>query len=185
MIGKLKDITFTRTGEQIVSFSTKSDFTEEFDLLKDRDVDVEIKRHRRKRSLDANAYCWVLCEKIADRLADEDVKNTKEEVYRAAIREVGVYKDFRDLSPGDAKTLRAAWGMLGTGWVTEQVDFSGDGERVTIRCYYGSSRYNTKQMSRLIDNLVEDCRALGIPTETPEQLEKIKSLWAKAAPQKG
>ena len=71
MIGKLKDITFTRSGEQIISFSTKTDFTEAFDTLKDFDVDVEIKRHRQKRSLDANAYCWVLCEKIADKLADD------------------------------------------------------------------------------------------------------------------
>ena len=184
MIGKLKDITFTRSGEQIISFSTKTDFTEAFDSLKDFDVDVEIKRYRQKRSLDANAYCWVLCEKIADKLADEDVKQTKEEVYRAAIREIGIFKDFSNLSPDDAKTLRTAWGMLGTGWVTEQVDFSQDGEKVTIRCYYGSSRYNTKQMSRLIDNLVEDCKALGIPTETPEQIEQIKSLWAQA-PKKG
>ena len=119
-----------------------------------------------------------------DKLANEDVKQTKEEVYRAAIREIGIFKDFLNLSPDDAKTLRTAWGMLGTGWVTEQVDFSQDGEKVTIRCYYGSARYNTKQMSRLIDNLVEDCKALGIPTETPEQIEQIKSLWAQA-PKKG
>lgn len=184
MIGRLKDITFTRTGEQIVSFSTKSDYTEEFDVLKDFDVDIEIKKHRHKRSNDANAYCWVLCEKIADRLADDDVKNTKESVYCAAIREVGIFKDFCNLSPDDAKTLRTAWGMLGTGWITEQVDFSQDGKSVTIRCYYGSSRYNTKQMSRLIDNLVEDCKALGIPTETPEQIEQIKSLW-DSDPKKG
>lgn len=184
MIGRLKDITFTRSGEQIISFSTKSDYTEEFDSLKDCDVDVEIKKHRQKRSLDANSFCWVLCNKIADKLAEEDGKNTKESVYREAIREIGIYKDFCDLSPDDAKTLRTAWEMLGTGWITEQVDFSQDGSRVTIRCYYGSSRYNTKQMSRLIDNLIEDCKALGIPTETPEQIEKIKSLWAQA-PQKG
>jgi hypothetical protein len=184
MIGKLKDITFTRSGEQIVSFSTKSDFTEAFDTLKDFDVDVEIKRHRQKRSLDANAFCWVLCEKLADKLADEDVKQTKEEIYRTAIREVGVYKDFPNLSQDEAKTLRTAWGLLGTGWVTEQVDFSQDGMKVKIRCYYGSSQYNTKQMSRLIDFLVEECKENGIPTETPEQIEKIKSLWAQP-PQKG
>ena len=184
MIGRLKDITFTRSGEQIISFSTKSDYTEEFDSLKDFDIDVEIKRHREKRSLDANSYCWVLCGKIADKLSEEDVKSTKEEVYCQAIREVGVYKDVTSLLPDEAKTLQTAWGLLGTGWVTEQVDFSQDGERVTIRFYYGSSRYNTKQMSRLIDSLVEDCKALGIPTETPEQIEQIKSLWT-TAPQKG
>jgi hypothetical protein len=63
MTGKLKDIIITRTGEQIISFSTRSDFTEEFDELKDVDIDVEIKKHREKRSLDANAYCWILIDK--------------------------------------------------------------------------------------------------------------------------
>ena len=180
MIGKLKDITFTRSGEQIISFSTKTDFTEEFDSLKDFNVDVEIKRHRHKRSLDANAYCWTLCNKIADKMCDDGEITTKEDVYRESIREVGLYKDFPNMAPDDAKTLCHAWQMLGTGWITEQVDFSRDGECLTVRCYYGSSQYNTKQMSRLIDNLIQDCEALGIPTETPEEIEKIKSLWATA-----
>lgn len=178
MIGRLKDLAFSRSGERIVSITVKSDISELFDELKDADIDFEIKKHRERRSLDANSYCWVLCGKIADKLADDDVKNTQEGVYRAAIREIGVYKDFPNMSPDDAKTIRTAWGMLGTGWVTEQVDYSHDGKFVTIRCYYGSSTYNTKQMSRLIDNLVQDCEALGIPTETPEEIEKIKLLWA-------
>ena len=45
MIGKLKDITFARSGEQIISFATTMDYTEEFDALKDYDVDVEIRKH--------------------------------------------------------------------------------------------------------------------------------------------
>ena len=184
MIGKLKDIVFGRNGEQIISFATRTDYSEEFDSRKDYDVDIEIKRHREKRSLDANAYCWILCGKIADKLADDDVKMTKETVYREAIRNIGVYRDFENLPPDDAKTIRTAWEMLGTGWVTEQVDFSPDGEKVTIRCYYGSSQYNTKQMSRLIDNLVQDAQELGIPTETPEQIEKMKSLWAQIPKEK-
>ena len=180
MIGKLKDLHISRTGENILMISTRSDVGEMFDELKDYDVDIEIKRHREKRSRDANNYCWILCEKIADKLQNEDIRQTKETVYREAIRHVGVYKDFPNMSPDNAKTLRAAWEALGTGWLTEQVDYSQDGENVTIRCYYGSSRYNTKQMSRLIDNLVQDCKELGIPTETPEEIERIKSLWAQA-----
>lgn len=179
MTGRLKDLTFGRNGEQIISLAVRSDYREEFDNLKDCDVDIEIKKHRKSRSLDANNYCWKLCSMIADKLSDDGEITTKEDVYRESIRQVGVYKDF-DLPPDDAKTLCHAWKMLGTGWTTEQVDFSHDGKCVTTRCYYGSSTYNTKQMSRLIDNLVQDCQALGIPTETPEQIEQIKSLWAQA-----
>lgn len=180
MRGQIYDLVRSRDGKQILSVSLSGDFTEEYDKLKGQELDIEIKRHREKRSQNANAYLWVLCEKIADRLADDDTKNTKETVYREAIRHIGVYRDFCDLRPRDAKTLRTAWEMLGTGWLTEQVDYSPDGERVTVRCYYGSSQYNTKQMSRLIDNLVQDAKALGIETLTPNEIQNMLSLWEQA-----
>jgi hypothetical protein len=173
LIGRLKDVTFTRSGEQIISFSTKTDFTVQFDALKDCDVDVKIKKHRKKRSADANAYCWVLCQKLAEKLSENDPKMTKDEVYRLAISKVGIFKDFCGLAESDAKTLRHAWEMLGTGWITEQVDYSPDGDAVTVRCYYGSSTYNTKQMSRLIEYLVEDCKELGIETLSPDELRRL------------
>jgi len=52
-----------------------------------------------------------------------------------------------------------------------------DGENVIIRCYYGSSQYNTKQMSRLISNTVQDCQAVGINTMTPNEIAEMLSLW--------
>lgn len=176
MIGRLIRLEPGENGEQIVSISTRSDFNETFDELRDTDVDIDIKKHREIRSNEANKYCWVLCEKIAQKLIDEKVKHTKIDVYREAIREIGVWVD-KELDPDTAKTFSTAWKMLGTGWLTEQVDYSKSGENVIIRFYYGSSRYNKKQMSRLIDNLVQDCKALGIETDTPEQIAKIKSLW--------
>lgn len=128
---------------------------------------------RKKRSADANAYCWVLCQKLAEKLSENDPKMTKDEVYRLAISKVGIFKDFCGIAESDAKTLRHAWEMLGTGWITEQVDYSPDGDAVTVRCYYGSSTYNTKQMSRLIDYLVEDCKELGIETLPPDELRRL------------
>ena len=178
MTGRLKDLSFGRNGEQIITLAVKADFTEQFDELKDFDVDIEIKKHRKMRSNEANKYCWVLCEKIAQRLSDEGVKHTKLDVYRDAIKEGGVWKDV-ELDPDAAETLSVAWEALGSGWLTEQTDYSQDGESVIVRFYYGSSRYNSKQMSRLIDNLVQDCQELGIETDTPEQIAKIKALWAE------
>lgn len=133
--------------------------------------DVEIKEHREKRSLDANAYCWVLLDKLAEAL-----DTTKEELYRGYVRKIGPFKDF-DLTVDEAKTFRTAWERLGQGWPTEQVDFTPDGERVVIRVYYGSSTYNTKRMSRLIDMIVEDCKEQGIETLTPQQLDAMKERW--------
>lgn len=176
MTGRLKDIIFTRKGEQIISFITRSDFSEEFDRLKDVDVEVEIEKYFPPRSTEANKYCWTLCGKLAEKLSAGRELYTKDDVYRDAIREIGVFRDYDHLTPEQAKTLRYVWEDRGTGWITEQ--FEDAPGTVTLRCYYGSSKYNSKQMSRLIDNLIQDCRALGIPTDTPEQIARIKSLWA-------
>ena len=141
-------------------------------------MSIKIDKYREKRSLDANAYMWVLCTKLADKLCDTTkVKHTKEDIYKKAVRELGVYKDFRDLSQSDANTLRHAWELLGTGWITEQVDYMPDGENVIVRCYYGSSQYNKKQMNRLISNIVQDCEAVGVPTKTPDEIANLISLW--------
>ena len=46
--------------------------------------------------------------------------------------------------------------------------------------WYGSSTYDTLQMSRLIDAIAEDCREAGIETMTPQQLDALKSRWEEA-----
>ena len=132
---------------------------------------AELKRMRKRRSRNANDMCWAMCEELA-----QAVGSTKEEIYRDEISKVGVYRDFH-LSPDEAKTFRTAWGQLGTGWLTEQVD--DDGPLLVIRAYYGSSRYNTKQMSRLIDSLMEDCEAVGIVTISEKDKGLLLDDWDK------
>ena len=178
-IGRLKDLTFTRGGEQILTLSLPrgTDIGDAYDELMDVDVDITIVKHRNRRSNDANAYCWVLCTKLADKLSSEGQIHTKEDVYREAIRNVGVFRDI-DVALDAEKTLMTVWAHYGTGWFAERVDFvKGSEDKVTLRLYYGSSQYNTKCMSRLIDNLVQDCKALGIETATPAELEHLIKMW--------
>lgn len=143
-------------------------------------IDINVSKHREKRSGEANRYLWLLCTKLADERSKDGVFITKEEVYRDEIRDMGVYRDYHDLPLPEAETLKTAWGMLGTGWVTEQVDFSPDGDRVTIRCYYGSSRYTRNQMHKLLKKVVQDCHALGIDTKTPDEIADMISLMEEA-----
>lgn len=132
---------------------------------------AELKEYREKRSLDANAYFWVLLDELSCALGE-----TKEALYLRYVKECGIFRDFC-LSPEEARTFRKAWSMLGVGWQTEQVDYAEDGDRLIIRAYYGSSTYNTKQMSRLIDSVVADCKAVGIETLTPDKLSLLKGGW--------
>lgn len=135
--------------------------------------DIQIKQHREKRSLDANAYCWHLCEELGKVLG-----LTKEQVYRQHIKEVGVFKQAA-INERAVKTLCHAWQMHGLGWIAEQVDYAKHDGFVLVNLYYGSSSYNTKQMSRLIDNIVQDCKACEIETLPPAKLEAMKREWGE------
>ena len=135
---------------------------------------AKLSKYRKKRSNDANAYCWALMDRLADVL-----DTTKEDIYREMVRRVGPYKVFH-LTEDEANTFRVGWEKIGKGWPTEQVDYTPDGDRVVIRAYYGSSTYNTKQMSRLIDMVVSECKEQGIETLTPLELERMKEAWGHA-----
>lgn len=131
------------------------------------DIDIE----RKKRSLNANAYMWILCEKIS-----EVLKVNKAEIYQRFIKEQGVCKTL-EISENAADTFIKGWGMNGTGWIAEKVDFSHVPGFSVINAYYGSSVYNAKQMARLIDAIVTECKELEIETMPPQELEALVGKW--------
>lgn len=132
---------------------------------------AELKEKRKKRSLDANAKAWAMMRELGEAVGLSD-----KEIYRQIVRDIGPYREFC-LTPEEAKTLRAAWEQLGVGWPTEQVDYTQDGERVIIRAYYGSSTYNTKRMSMLIDHVIQDCKAVGIETLSDRERSLLLEDW--------
>jgi hypothetical protein len=146
------------------------DFREKWDELKDVDLDVTIKKYRKKRSHNANSYLWFLCEEIA-----KNQGITKEEVYRKQIREVGVYEPL-PVREDAIERFDAAWRQKGIGWFTEVVDDSFPGYK-KIFAYYGTSVYNTEEMSRVINAAVEDARALGIDLISPEEMSLLMEEW--------
>lgn len=133
--------------------------------------DCEIKEHREKRSLDANAYCWVLIDKLA-----KATRIPKTEIYRKAIKEIGGVSDTVCVQQKAADRLCSGWECNGIGWFSERSESRLSG-CVNVTLYYGSSVYDTAQMSRLIDCIVEDCKAVGIETLTPDKLSAIKEGW--------
>ena len=125
--------------------------------------DYEIKRVKQKRSLSANGYAWLLMDKIAAAL-----KITKEEVYRKAINDVGVFTEIKVTDADAARRFRSIWQKNGIGWMTK-----------TVFAYYGSSCYSTTEMARLVDYIVDECKRLHIETLPPERLEIMKTEWGK------
>lgn len=172
MIGKLKDLFRGRDGEWVISFSTPTDFRETFDKLSDKTLDIEIKQYRNKRSLEANAYAWVLIGKIA-----EEMKIPKLEVYRKAIIDNGVYTVH--CVPNDQiDTAIEDWKSFGIGFQVETFPSKTKGCTNAI-FYKGSSYYDTAQMARLINGLIQEAESLGIHTISDEEVKEMIGNWKK------
>lgn len=135
---------------------------------------------RKKRSPDANAYLWVLCQKIA-----EAVRNlTKEEVYKAAVRQAGQFEILPIRCDAEEAFIRK-WTGRGAGWLAERQDESKLPGYVRVIAYYGSSVYDSREMAALLDYVVSEAKDLGIETATPEELARMEEGWNDAQADQG
>ena len=140
------------------------------ELKNENKLNIELKKYRQKRSLDANAYMWILISKIQEKL-----NMSKEEIYRDAIKNIGVYEVLPVKNEAVERFIEA-WKHNGLGWICETTKSKLDGF-TNIIAYYGSSTYSTKEMSRLVDFIVQECKQLDIETMTPEELSRLKEDW--------
>lgn len=139
-------------------------------LIEQPDKEYEIKEHKQKRSLDANAYLWVLISKI------QSVLNIpKETIYKDLIKDIGVYEVIPIKNIAVNKFCEA-WHKNGLGWITETTKSKLDGY-TNVLAYYGSSEYNSKEMARLIDSTIEECRNLDIETKSDEEIKSLVENW--------
>lgn len=139
----------------------------------DKMYQADIKQYREKRSLDANAYCWVLIDKIA---AATGVP--ARDVYRDIIRDVGGNSYIVPIRLDAVERYIQVWQSNGLAWMCDNLgDCKHTHGYVNIKCYYGSSVYDTNQMSRLIDLVVQECKQLGIETLPPDKLAALKEAW--------
>lgn len=150
---------------------TKNEKLDEVKKLISGKFEIIIQRQRKDRSLTANAYMWALCDELAKVL-----KISKEEVYRRAIKQVGVYESLSMQSVAYER-FKQAWEGRGTGWVVDML--MNDGVRVQCNAYYGSSTYNSVEMARLIDWIVEECKEQGIDTLTERERSLLIDRWSK------
>lgn len=142
-----------------------------------KDLCIRVGRKKKKRSLDMNSYAWQLITQIAEKLQDSKVYVTKEDVYRKHIRSVGVYEPLA-LREDAVERFTEEWAKRGTGWLTEVVDSKMQGCK-KVFAYYGSSTYDTKEMARLIESIIQDCMALGIETLPQAELDSLLNSWGK------
>lgn len=176
MIAKLRECLRLRSGEWICSFTTSENPEQMFDDLKDSPVKVEIRKASKSRSMSANAYAWVLIDKISEKTG---INQT--DVYRSAIREIGGVSTLLGMKDDAVPVFTENWQRGHLGRQVEIIPGSSKPGWSNVRVFYGSSEFDSTQMARLIDSLIQDAEALGIPTINDAEAERMISKWGKAS----
>ena len=133
--------------------------------------EYELTKSRKKRSRNANAFCWELCTQIG-----KAAGVSKEDVYRRNIREVGEYTPF-PIKAEAVDEFKRVWAHHGIGWFVDVVDDSKIHGYKKIFAYHGSSTYDTAQMARLIDSLIQDAQALGLEVISERERSLLLDEW--------
>ena len=143
------------------------------DMKEGKVYEADLKEHRKKRSLDANSYAWVLLGKLANK-----VGLSKEDVYREFIKDVGGNYEILPIRNDAVDKWISNWQQKGIGWVCDILGESKLDGYTNVITYYGSSTYDSLQMSKLINLIQEDCKQYGIEVMTPAELALLMDGWA-------
>ena len=168
--GELKGIVRDyQTNQFNITFSiNESSVVNEVDKLKDNKLSIKAVKHREKRSLDSNAYAWVLMQKIA-----EAVNSNKWDVYLECLKKYSRSFTHVIIKPEAIDKMKE---LYRTCVDLGEISVNGTtGHQLQV--FYGSSTFNTKEMSVFIDGIVSECKELNIETLPPEELERMKAEW--------
>lgn len=159
-----------RTDEMQITFTVNEALTgSEIDEIKDVDkLVVKATKYRKKRSLDSNAYAWVLIQKIAEAVGSDKWSVYLEllQRYSRAFTHIIVKKDAVETMKGLYRTCIDLGEITVNGQTGHQ-----------LQVYYGSSTFDSKQMSVFINGIVSECKELNIETMLPDEIERMNIRW--------
>ena len=166
--GRIVDASVDFTGKPRLTLAVneKNDLLHGYDDMKDIEkLSIEIKPYRAKRSLNANAYAWKLIGEIAD-----IVRASKDEIYLEMLKRYGQSEIISVLSHVPINQYFKYCEVAGESKL--------NGKMFThYKVFKGSSEFDTREMSILIDGIVSEAKGLGLQTETPDQIAEMKARW--------
>lgn len=169
--GELKQV-LGKDGKSLNILLTLTDTNpESLNDLFNQELSVRLIKYHPKRSLDANSYLWVLLSKMAEKL-----RTSREELYEFKLRQYGVPYEKEDgshvviamKSSVSLKELPGHWVWL--------KDVNGASNYMMIK---GTSEYDSAEMAKFLDMIIQDAKDLGIETLTPSELQQMKEDWEK------
>jgi hypothetical protein len=161
---------FTANGHPIVTFELNEKYPAlqmVDELHNEEKLTIKVEKYRQKRSLNANNYAWKLITEIGNR-----TRQSKEDVYFLMLKRYG------------QSEMISVMAHIPIGEYIKYYEEAGESDLngktfKHYRVYKGSSEFDTKEMSIFIDGIVSEAKDLGIPTDTPEQIAKMKDLWGE------
>ena len=158
-----------KSGKWNITFTCEDESAlQEIDEIKDAKLNIVVKKHRNKRSLDSNAYAWVLMQKIA-----EEIGKSKWEVYLDMLQRYSKAFTHLIVKPN---AVDAVMSMYRTAIDLGEIVVNGQrGHQLQV--YFGSSTFNTDEMQVFLTGIVETAKEMGIQTETPEEIARMNATW--------
>lgn len=128
-------------------------------------LDIEAKKHRNKRRINANNYAWEIISQIGNILS-----KSKEEIYLEMLKRYGQSQMISVYADIDVSKFLKYYEEAGESELNNKLFKH-------YKVYTGTSEYDTKEMSIFIDGVVQEAQELGIVTDTPEQIARYKEAW--------
>lgn len=138
-------------------------------LEQDSDRLFDLSEHKQKRSLNANALLWHCLGEIANALNTD-----KWEVYLQMLKRYGKYT-YICVKPNVVDSVKKQWRECE---VLGDIEINGQ-KAIQMLCYFGSSTYDSKEFSILLNGVISEMEEMGLATPESEELERIMEQWAK------
>lgn len=170
ILGKIHNFTkdiFTR--KQILSLEVEGDCSELIEKLKDERISIEIKKYRKKRSLDANGLLWACIGDIA-----KAINADKWDVYLTMLKRYGVYT-YGVFKESKIEQVKKMWRETE---VVGEVNVNGE-KGIQMLLYFGSSTYDTAEFSRLLDGVISEMKEMGLQVPASKETQALLEAWGK------
>ena len=138
-------------------------------LEQDSDRLFDLSEHKQKRSLNANALLWHCLGEIANALNTD-----KWEVYLQMLKRYGKYT-YICVKPNVVDSVKKQWRECE---VLGDIEINGQ-KAIQMLCYFGSSTYDSKEFSILLNGVISEMEEMGLATPESEEIERIMEQWAK------
>lgn len=143
---------------------------QELEMIKNLGLlDVELKKHCERRSKDANALFWACVGEMAAVLHAD-----KWDVYLRLLRRYGQYT-YICVKPSVVESVKKQWREVEE---IGHVNING-ADAVQLLCYFGSSTYDSKEFSRLLEGTISEMAEMGLRTPGQDEIERLIEAYGK------